>query len=306
MVKKEEEKEEKENNECYNFEDILNQNGLFDECIDATYIIHLEGNEERKSNITNQLNLYQPTKKVHILNNKGFKKCKKNLKEQSPRCDLIDCFIKVFKDAEEKNYNNVLILEDDFVFSEKIKEKKNVDEISNFLNKCTSIDQNFIYLLGCVPYLQIPSLIRSHTRVLASTGTHASIYSRKFRDNILRTPQNEIDDWDVYTNLNSLTFRYIYKIPLCYQLFYETDNFHSWDDRYNVKYFMMSIFKKMNMDKTPEPGFSYFYWISRLIFFILLFLIYYGVKTIVNLIIYIVKLFINQFNFVLSFFVNKF
>ena len=264
----------------YSFEDIINDKGLLDNCIDATYIIHLEGNEERRSNITNQLNIYQPSKKIHILNNKGFKKCKKNLKEQTPVYDLIDCFIKVFKDSEDKKYNNVLILEDDFRFSEKIKEPKHIEEISTFINKCAKVDQNFIYLLGCVPYLQIPSLIK-HSKVIFSTGTHACIYSKKFREDILRTPQHKIYDWDLYTNLNSSASRYIYKIPLCYQLFYETDNFNSCI--YNSKYLMMSLFKKMNMDKSPEPGFSNFYWISRVIFFLILFLSYYCIKTIIDL-----------------------
>ena len=127
---------------CYKLEDIEFEKGLLDDCIDATYIIHLEGNEERRDNIKTQLSLYQPTKKIHILNNKGFKKCKKELKEQTPRYDLIDCFIHIFEDAKEKKYNNILILEDDFIFSEEMKKQNNVEEIINFISKLTKNNMN--------------------------------------------------------------------------------------------------------------------------------------------------------------------
>ena len=160
------------------------------------------------------------------------------MKEQTPRCDLIDCFIHIFKDAEQKKYNNILILEDDFIFSEEVKKQNNIEKVTSFINNCTNSGQNFMYLLGCVPYLQIPSIIHNHTRVIASTGTHASIYSKKFREETMKITQDKIDDWDLYTNFNCpYTFRYIYKIPLCYQLFYETDNFNM----STIKYFSIEV-----------------------------------------------------------------
>jgi hypothetical protein len=291
---------------CYHFENIITQNGLLDKCIDATYIIFLEGNEERKSNIKNQLEKLQPSKKIHILNNKGFKKCKKNLKEQTPKCDLIDCFVKVFNDAEEKGYNNILILEDDFIFNEKIKNPIVINEISDFINNESERNSNFIYLLGCVPYLQIPSLFFKNKRVLITTGTHASIYSKKFRSNLLMLKQENINDWDIYTNFECPnTFRYMYKEPLCYQLFYETENFNSWDDSYNLKYVMMNIFKALHMDKNPEPGFSFFYLLSEILFFVILFVFYFGFKFVIEIFVSIFFLFINQLNFILSLFINK-
>ena len=289
----------------YSFEEINNKSGLLDNCIDATYIIHLEGNEERKSNITNQMNLYIITKKTIILNNKGFKKCKKQLKEQTPVCDLIDCYIQIFKDAEEKDYNNILILEDDYTFNEKIKDPTIINEISEFINTQSSKNSNFIYLLGTVPYLQLPSLIQPHSRVFISTGSHSSIYSREFRKKCLaiKCPQDTITDWDIFTNLHCpYTNRYIYKIPLCYQLFYETENFNSWKSFLNLKYIVLSLFKFLNMDKNGEPGFTFFYRFSRMIYLFIIisiyFIIFITAKTI--------RLFINQLNFFLGLFVNKF
>ena len=53
---------------CYHFEKIIFDKGLFDNCVDATYIIHLEGNG-RYDDIMQQLTKYQPTKITYILFN---------------------------------------------------------------------------------------------------------------------------------------------------------------------------------------------------------------------------------------------
>jgi len=289
----------------YFFEEIKKKTGLLDRCLDATYIVHLEGNEERKSNIVKQMKLYNITKNTIILNNKGFKKCKKNLRAQNPVCDLVDCYIQIFKDAEEKNYNNILILEDDFIFNEKIKDPKVINEISEFINAQSSENNNFIYLLGTVPYLQLPSLFQNHSKVFITTGTHSSIYSKQFRKNILtiKCPQDTINDWDLYTNFHCpYTNRYIYKIPLCYQFFYETDNFNNWKSFLNLKYLLITIFKILNMDKNGEPGFSFFYKFSKMIYLFIIIFIY----SIIFFIAKTISLFINQLNFFLGLFINKF
>ena len=273
MLENKEIKKVKEINddECYKFKDIVYEEGLFDKCIDATYIIFLEGNEERKSNIKTQLEKNQPSKNIHILINKGFRNCKKELKEQLPRYDLIDCFMKVFKDSQMKGYNNILVLEDDFHFSEKIHEKPIIDSINEFIYSCSERNRDFIYLLGCVPYLQYPSLFSNNRVVLLHTGCHACIYSNKFIQNILNTDQNNIDDWDLYINFNCIhTSHFMYKEPLCYQLFYETDNYNSWIDSYNFKYIIMCVFKYLNMHKSAEPGFSYFYSFSFYMYYFLI------------------------------------
>jgi hypothetical protein len=64
-----------------------------------------------------QLNEYQPTNTVYILFNKGYKKCKKQDFITNPPYDLVDANLNIFKHAKENNYDNILILEDDFIFS---------------------------------------------------------------------------------------------------------------------------------------------------------------------------------------------
>ena len=60
---------------CYYVKTLYFNDPLFKET-DATYILYLEGNG-RYSQIEEQLKEYHPTKIVHIIFNKGYKKCDK-------------------------------------------------------------------------------------------------------------------------------------------------------------------------------------------------------------------------------------
>jgi hypothetical protein len=122
------------NNECYHLNIINFNKGLLDNSVDATYVIHLKNNG-RIDNIINQLNLFKPTKINYILFNDGYKNCKKEEYIKSPPLDLVDAFINVFKHAEQQNYNNILVLEDDFFFSEEIRNTNVLNNINSFLNK---------------------------------------------------------------------------------------------------------------------------------------------------------------------------
>jgi hypothetical protein len=57
-----------ETENCYNFEKLNYKSGLLDDNVDATYIIHLEGNG-RYDNILKQLQIYTPTSNIFILLN---------------------------------------------------------------------------------------------------------------------------------------------------------------------------------------------------------------------------------------------
>jgi len=202
----------------YNYDDPIFRN------IDATYIIHLEGNG-RLANIKNQLFLYHPTSKVFIVFNKGFKNSKKEDYVNSPAKDLIDVFYTIFKDARSRGFQNILILEDDFIFSTNISETEHTNKIDRFLEN--NIADNFIYYLGTLCYLQT-SFGETHPRVIFSTGTHACIYSKKCIDYFLdNVDQKSLNDWDVCLNFGSIP-RYKYYIPLCYQTFPDTDNSRGW------------------------------------------------------------------------------
>jgi len=266
------------NKKCYKFaKKEFYQGGLLDSCVDATYIIHLESDVERMAQVTEQLDKFHPTKVIYILYNKGFSKCDKGLHENTPAIDLVDAFINVFKDAREKGYNNILVLEDDFIFEDSIRNPTIREHISQFLNAYKSY--SFVYLLGCLPFIQAPYSYH-HRRVFGKVGTHAVIYPQLFRDQVLSTEQTTIIDWDIYTNLHSN--QYMYKNPLCYQLFPVTENQKQW---YHVPGFS-EIFAYLRhtlaLHESLEPGYSFFYYFfSHLVLLFVLWFIFFYLSKIV-------------------------
>jgi hypothetical protein len=272
----------KDSPQCYSFKKIKYNKGLLDEAVDATYIIHLEGNG-RYDDIMNQLKIYHPTKEVYIVLNKGYKKCNKSEHIKLPAHDLIDAFLQVFKHAKNENYNNILILEDDFIFSEKIKKDTIQRDIFSFLN--TNKDKDYQYFLGCLPILQFPCTLDSkHYINIGSLGTHAVIYTKQNRERLHKVNQKDITDWDYYSFTHSR--RYMYHEPLCYQLFPDTDNSNNWLKDNSILHIFALLTKKFlnlfKLDTQVEPGYSIFYLFSKLFGFILLILILFIVYNIVN------------------------
>jgi hypothetical protein len=254
-------------NKCYNLKKYNYNDGLLNRCIDATYIIHLNGNGRLKS-IKEQLNIFHPSNTVYILFNKGFKKCKKDLPKQASNYDLIDAYLYIYKDAKNKNYNNILILEDDFIFNDIIKDNSICNDVINFVNEKQK--EKLIYRLGCLPIITYK--YNTTTRfLLVGSGAHAVIYSRKFIDYVLEQKQDTINDWDDYLNLNKNQYTY-YK-PLCYQLFPETENMNTWSYFKLLNKFYIYVVRLLKLDKQTEPGYSYFYMLSNYIPILIILLI---------------------------------
>jgi len=223
-------------------------------------------NNGRIDSIYRQLERFRPTKVLYIVENQGYKMCTKELPEQTTGHDLVDAFLQICKHAKKNGYGNILILEDDFQFSDTILDKSTVNDICTFINN--KQNEKFLYYLGCLPWLKVPS-ISNHTRLLLSSGTHGVIYSTKTVDYLLKNTDLQ-HDWDIYLNMSvaSLT-RYMYHKPLCYQVMEQTDNQNNW--RLNTgANIIIYIFRLFNVHETIEPGTSQLYFISTitsLIFF---------------------------------------
>jgi hypothetical protein len=263
-----------ENLQCYHFKAVNFKKGDLDEVLDATYIIHLKDNGRFES-IMQNLRLYQPSKLVYIVFNDGFKNCKKSDFIKLPCDDLIDANLQILKHANKMKYNNVLVLEDDFFFSNKIKEETHINNVTQFLN--SHQNKPCLYLLGCVPMCMVP-YNSTHYWPIFSGGMHANIYNKAMRDIIINTKQHTILDWDEFCIWNS--YKYTYYIPLCYQLFPETENSKTWGKNNSIfiHYFKQlgpNILRLLNMDKQAEPGYTIAYIFSKLIFWIVIFLIIY-------------------------------
>jgi len=257
--------------ECYTFKQYTYTDGIFQESIDATYIIYLQGST-RISNIFKQLEKYHPTNTVYILMNKGYKECKKSLMNNTTYSDLVDANMRIFQHAQENEYSNILVLEDDFIFSKEINNSSHINNISTFLldNK----DSDFIYQLGCAPIVSIP--YNTYTYLTLSWAAHANIYSSKAVQTLLDDYASNKITGHIDAHIISNTFTkfntYMYYTPLCYQVYTYTDNSATWvlpGPLKEIKIFFIGFFLwLLGIDKTPEPGTTILYTISKLLFFI--------------------------------------
>jgi hypothetical protein len=148
-----------------------------------------------------------------------------------------------------------LVLEDDFIFSNRIKDKKVQQHIMNFINR----EKYDIYALGCIPALQ-KAYNNNVSISLYGGATHAMIYSRDCIDKTLQIDRKSITDWDGFTGQ---TFRkYMYNEPLCYQLFPETENQKHWDRNIFILT-LLHIIKLLKLDVQVEPGYNTMYIMSK-------------------------------------------
>ena len=214
---------------CYEIETRKYSDGLLD--VSATYIIHLTNNG-RERDIETQLSQLHPSHLVHIVHNAGYKKCAKALEVQSPPYDLTDAFMTVFRDAQRRGYGDILILEDDFQFD--VGEMHtHAPNINRFMH--SHPNELYVYRLGVMPIVVVPTLTDTNTYRGYSVGTHCVIYSRAHIQYCI-THSPKIDDWDLYHNTNSVSANYIYYKPLCYQLFPVTENQNSWGKHGTVQF----------------------------------------------------------------------
>ena len=211
---------------CYYLKELNYPEGFLDESVDATFIITMENYVERHKNIAHQLRKFHPTRKIIIVYNKGFKTCKKYSRDErvdTPYEDLAHANMFIFQNA--KSYNNILVLEDDFIFCDEILRNHVHDSINNYILK----KRPNLYLLGCEPFLA--TFIGTHMRVFFFGGTHAVVYSRQARLKLLdlykKSHENQtIKDMDWLTNY--ITNIYTYYKPLCVQPKGETENKQYW------------------------------------------------------------------------------
>lgn len=250
------------NSHCYDIKKQIYKSGFLDSSVDATYIIHLKDNG-RLNHIHEQLKNYQPTKVVYIVFNDGFKKCNKKLIEQVSYQDLTDAFLQCFKHANQHGYNNVLILEDDFIFSPEIKKvPTHIKNVNKFLNQ--NRNKEFIYYLGCNPIFIFPySFDCNHYISYKSCSMHAIVYSKLARNTELELSYKH---WDVIVE-KCIKNRYFYHKPLCYQTYPETENKKTWSEKdfAFMGYFKNMVIKGLNLDIQPEPGFSILYLIAKIL-----------------------------------------
>lgn len=264
---------------CYHFESFGNEEKRnlcwTSQAISATYVLHLDGNG-RYDQIVGELNEIRPSEVVWILHNKGFRKCTKNDRITIPPQDIVDAYIVIFQHADKQGYKNILILEDDFLFDvDRCQNTTYVNHIESFLSEIADKDQDIMYHIGTLPIAQWPVPWNSqHNFILVSAGTHAAVYSKKYRKWVQDSDVNQIQDWDVYM-IQRIGKRYCYQLPLVYQLFPDTDNSRYWGYHDTIMKSLSCVFHFLNnnwleLDTKVEPGYSTYYMASKIVFLLLL------------------------------------
>jgi len=276
-----------ENSYCYTFQEQKYPSGLLDKSIDATYVINLRANGRYES-ILKEIDEYTPTRIIYIVFNDGFKKCKKNIPQSTTptsALDLVDATLQIYKHANQMNYKNILILEDDCFFDKKIQDKKVLNDLTTFF--INHKETSFTYRIGYIPVLAIPFL--THLCYGLYGGLHAYVISESARQSILTKDQFTIKDIDEHVQF--FTTQYAYYMPLAYQLFPATENQQVWGANSQVLPSFITRFiaqiaiyngNLLNLDKSAYPGYTIMCIISRILFCILillaLFIIYKGVQ----------------------------
>ncbi len=253
---------------CYSYQTMHFKSSSLD--VDAVYVLTME-NSERLDKIKMELYRNKPGKLVIIQINKGFKNCTKRLCSNSKKDidashkDISHAYLNAFKNALENNYKNILILEDDAVFSKEFYNAENLKVVNEFIPKLDS--NNFVFALGLIPWI---SLYHSYgiRRSLLATGTHATIFPASVIENIARDC-NSIGDIDVYVNQKCV--RYFHHYPLVTQTFPETENRQTWGTDFGIlgtiaRYIAGIIIWIFGLHKNAEPGTTIIYTINKIIY----------------------------------------
>ncbi len=249
------------NKHSYRYELITNEKGMFDNYIDMVYILTLE-DCKRREHYMNQIKTYLPHKNILIQHNKGYKKCKKQLYQQSSLQDLNDAYYHAFLHSLKHNYKNIIILEDDFIFDHNINQYI-VNDIGNFIKN----NKYHIYHLGNLFGINIPTY-STHIRTLLLVLSHAAIYNIDYSNFYIKKYENNIDIANdlVWNDINII--KYTYYKPLCFQLLPHTENRNTW----STGKIFIPIIEFLKIDKIHTPGYTVLNILSFIVSFIILFI----------------------------------
>mgnify|MGYP001319832229 FL=1 len=256
---------------CTSYDKITFKNGILDSIVDAVYVILLKGSK-RTEKVYKQINEFKLSKNNFIQINENFKDCHiEDLCSQTTYHHIAYNTINVLKHANENNFKNILVFEDDFILDEEIKDEHVIHSIDNFIS---NNDFN-LYFIGCIPYVIWPSLSTEHVKVILGGTNHSVIYSKEARDKII----NIFDEDKCYSSLfgfyhidmiyhTILRNNYMYYKPLCYQPLIMTENRKDW-----TLPIIDYIIELYELDKDPKKGFNNVYKTAYILYVSLLMVI---------------------------------
>ena len=232
--------------ESFKSETIYFENPLFT-VIDVLYIIN-----------TTYINTLMINTIKHL---KLTKRCNIIYRNNS---NLLDVKLFIMKDAKKNHTKNIMILEDNSIFSDDI--KSHVENIESFIKK--KQNEKLLYFIGCLPI--ISSYYDNYNyKLWLNIGTYCIIcndlFYNDFLEYYLELFNKNKNNCILFYNMSK---SYMYHIPLCYKLFkhFDTTNLHM----YNL---LQHVFSIVNLDNSIFPGFTIFYFFSKYIIYIFLFLV---------------------------------
>ena len=183
----------------FRYEHVTLSNDNLKSClaVDATYVITKIGNGSNTGleAVRKQLQSSGVCKNIHILSYSSLE-------------PLVFWIATIFKDADQRKYDQILVLEDRCILSTAINEES-IKQVNQTLLKHQS--ECFVYRLGCVPFLMWSPENGTSYRVLG-IGTYACIYSKALRQKYLadKTEQN----FDVFLTFHAVN--YAHAVPLAF------------------------------------------------------------------------------------------
>ena len=260
---------------CYYYKIINETKEPLLKNVDVVLILAMEGSNRFKEDPF----LLSLAKKTIIQYNKGYKNCKKPDSIKSTTEDLVHAYYTAFEYLKE--YNNVIILEDDAIVINK--DLLVYEKIDNFIK-----NENFnIFSFGSLGFFS--KFNNDFYKILTNFGfgaAQSNIYSKECRklltNDIIETNFNLGHLDTVY--INKLNNKYTYKYPLIVQLFPETENMNNWHKLYIILLFYKLGIKILNLDKSPDAWYTIYFLCKNYIIILLSLLILF---------------------FIISFFINK-
>jgi len=253
------------NEKCFTITPRSFSRGILDEFVDITYILTL-------STSTRKLRFdIVPTKKIYIVTNKSYQICPKQLPDLTPSHDLVDAYLTILSHARRENFNNILILEDDFIFAKSFVSPGVLRKVKRVIERHEKDETPFFFNLGPLPYLFYPDInelgIMRGLHIGCSQGI---IYSKRFQEDVMRKEmwirkQKSIKHWDTFIDDYP---SYFYWRPLCYQLFPKTHNQTHWFKNSFILTLTQALNSFLCLEHKPEPGFTIIYIVLFLLNFI--------------------------------------
>jgi len=264
--------------DCYTYKVINNNETPILKNVDVVLILAMEDSTRFKEDPF-LLNL---AKQTIIQYNKGFKKCNKPSTIISSKQDIVHAYYTAFEYLKE--YNNVIILEDDALVVNK--DLLVYEKIDAFI-ATTDFD---IFTFGSF------GLVSKHNKDFLNIGSYffgavqAIIYSRNARSKLIEDisssnfNKGHVDN----TYIGALTNKFTYKYPLIVQLLPNTENQNTWSSNIYILSIIRTALRLFKFDKSIDSWF--------LLYFIFRNYIYIKTLVLVLILVLIISMFYFKIN----------